>query len=195
MNGEVPERSKGADCKSVGSAFEGSNPSLPICGVETVFQRLFFVSDRMMENKFYSQGLNFTCARCSHCCRHEPGYVYLSQIDLTNLCQCFNLEEQEFIDKYCRWVPYYDGSEVLCLREKENYDCILWDIHCQAYGGRPIQCSTYPFWTWILESEGTWIQESKDCPGINKGQHWSCEQIQANVDRYKNNIPIRKQER
>ena len=26
--GEVPERSKGTDCKSVGSAFEGSNPSL-----------------------------------------------------------------------------------------------------------------------------------------------------------------------
>jgi hypothetical protein len=28
--GEVPEWSKGADCKSVGYAFEGSNPSLPI---------------------------------------------------------------------------------------------------------------------------------------------------------------------
>src|SRR5215510_14453274 len=27
--GEVPERSKGADCKSVGSAFGGSNPPLP----------------------------------------------------------------------------------------------------------------------------------------------------------------------
>ena len=28
LNGEVPERSKGADCKSVGLAFEGPNPSL-----------------------------------------------------------------------------------------------------------------------------------------------------------------------
>ena len=28
--GEFPERSKGADCKSVGSAFVGSNPTLPI---------------------------------------------------------------------------------------------------------------------------------------------------------------------
>ena len=27
--GEVPERSNGADCKSVGEAFGGSNPSLP----------------------------------------------------------------------------------------------------------------------------------------------------------------------
>src|SRR5262245_8088147 len=30
FRGEVPERSKGADCKSVGSAFGGSNPPLPI---------------------------------------------------------------------------------------------------------------------------------------------------------------------
>ncbi len=29
--GEVPERSKGTDCKSVGSAFGGSNPPLPKC--------------------------------------------------------------------------------------------------------------------------------------------------------------------
>ena len=29
LPGEIPEWSKGADCKSVGYAFEGSNPSLP----------------------------------------------------------------------------------------------------------------------------------------------------------------------
>jgi hypothetical protein len=29
FQGEVPERSKGADCKSVGAAFGGSNPPLP----------------------------------------------------------------------------------------------------------------------------------------------------------------------
>src|ERR1035437_3557428 len=28
-NGEIPERSNGADCKSVGAAFGGSNPPLP----------------------------------------------------------------------------------------------------------------------------------------------------------------------
>ena len=30
-SGEVPEWSKGTDCKSVGSAFGGSNPPLPKC--------------------------------------------------------------------------------------------------------------------------------------------------------------------
>ena len=27
--GEIPERPKGSDCKSAGSAFAGSNPALP----------------------------------------------------------------------------------------------------------------------------------------------------------------------
>ena len=41
--GEVPERSKGADCKSVGYAFEGPNPSLSIMASLTggfIFGRL-----------------------------------------------------------------------------------------------------------------------------------------------------------
>ena len=32
--GEVPEWPKGTDCKSVGSAFGGSNPPLPILNFE-----------------------------------------------------------------------------------------------------------------------------------------------------------------
>ena len=30
FNGQIPEWPKGTDCKSAGTAFEGSNPSLPI---------------------------------------------------------------------------------------------------------------------------------------------------------------------
>ena len=30
QTGELPKRSNGADCKSAGSAFAGSNPALPI---------------------------------------------------------------------------------------------------------------------------------------------------------------------
>ena len=34
---------------------------------------------------------------------------------------------EDFIASYCRWVDRGDGTENLCLREKKNYDCILWD--------------------------------------------------------------------
>ena len=34
--GGIPERSKGPDCKSGGTAFAGSNPASPICGLVVV---------------------------------------------------------------------------------------------------------------------------------------------------------------
>ena len=145
-----------------------------------------------MSNCFYENGLNFQCQRCSHCCKDEPGFVYLSKIDLQNLLACYNLTKEEFIEKYCRFVPYYDGSEVLCLLEKENYECILWDNGCTAYNARPIQCSTYPFWSYILKNQQTWDEESKECPGINKGERVSFTDIQKAKELYEGNFPLRK---
>ena len=78
-----------------------------------------------MSEKFYENGLHFECKQCSHCCKDEPGFVYLSQEDLTNLLQWFNVEKNDFIENYCRFVPFYDGSEVLALKEMPNYDCIF----------------------------------------------------------------------
>lgn len=148
-----------------------------------------------LPQSFYSQGLNFSCTQCSHCCRHEPGFVYLSQKDLTNLCQCFNLEEQQFIEMYCRWVPYYDGSHVLCLQEKANNDCIFWDSGCKVYSARPVQCSTYPFWSFILKNQETWMEEAKECPGINCGELHSCGEIEESLRKYEGNEPIRREEK
>ncbi len=144
-----------------------------------------------MGDTFYTNGLNFSCKQCSGCCRHDPGYVYLSQSDLTNLCTKLNLSEQDFIKKYCRIVPYYDGTEVLCLQEKSNYDCIFWDNGCQVYTARPIQCSTYPFWTYLLESKERWNQEAESCPGINTGEKLNKSEICDRMNLYRNNQPLR----
>ncbi|MBR5934412.1 MAG: YkgJ family cysteine cluster protein [Treponema sp.] len=129
---------------------------------------------------------------CSACCRLSPGYVYLSQRDLTSLSQWFKLSEEEFIEKYCRWVGYYEGKQALALIELKNYDCIFWkkDSGCMAYGARPLQCSTYPFWSWILESRETWNSISKDCPGINRGKHWTKEEIEEQRFLYVHNQPV-----
>ena len=104
---------------------------------------------------FYKAGLNFGCQRCSFCCGHSPGFVYLSRRDLTALCDFFKLSVKEFVEKYCRWADYYYGTKVLALQEQKNYDCILWNSGCTAYEARPIQCSTYPFWSWMLEDRKT----------------------------------------
>ncbi len=40
-----------------------------------------------MEEVFYGRGLRFECTRCSRCCRHNPGYVFLSPVDLARLAE------------------------------------------------------------------------------------------------------------
>ena len=45
--GEVPERSKGADCKSAGAAFGGSNPPLSTMTVVTDRVKIFVRRERI----------------------------------------------------------------------------------------------------------------------------------------------------
>ena len=147
-----------------------------------------------MSEKFYKEGLNFECQRCSFCCGHSPGFVYLSQRDLNVLCNHFQMKIKDFVEKYCRWADYYYGTKVLALQEKKNYDCILWNNGCSAYQARPIQCSTYPFWDWMINDKETWLECAKECPGINKGKKWNIEEIEKNKSAYVHNIPLKKEE-
>lgn len=147
-----------------------------------------------MADMFFADGLRFSCKRCSHCCGGEPGYVYLSEQDFMGLLEFFKMSPADFEKKFCRWVGYYDGSEVLCLQEKKNYDCILWQDGCSAYEKRPIQCSTYPFWTCLLKSREEWLSEKSNCPGIDSGEMHKLSEITEKVISYERNVPIKKSE-
>ena len=65
----------------------------------------------MEKEKFYEKGLNFSCQRCSFCCGHSPGFVYLSKRDLMSLCDFFKMPVKDFVQKYCRWADYYYGDK------------------------------------------------------------------------------------
>lgn len=145
-------------------------------------------------SNFYKNGLNFSCKRCSFCCGHSPGFVYLSKYDLDRLCNFFNMSISDFVKKYCRWADYYYGEEVLALLEKQNYDCILWENGCSAYQARPVQCSAYPFWSWMIRDQKTWNECASDCPGMNNGKLWSFEEIEENRKNYDSNKPLTKQQ-
>lgn len=157
--------------------------------------KLFWnISFQIMEEPFYKNGLKFSCQRCSFCCGHSPGFVYLSKKDLLALCDFFKICVKDFVKKYCRWADYYEGKTVLALIEKKNYDCILWNKGCSAYSARPLQCSTYPFWSWIVQDRKTWDEIAKECPGMNVGQIWDAEFIEKTKSEYEKNVPITKEE-
>lgn len=130
-----------------------------------------------MSEPFYKNGLDFECQRCSYCCRHEPGYVFLSERDLSALLAETGLKRDAFIERYCTWVDI-GFFKRLSLTEKPNNDCIFWsEAGCGVYHARPLQCRSYPFWVQVVESEQSWREEGKSCPGIGRGKRHSAEEI------------------
>ena len=127
---------------------------------------------------FYADGLHFRCNKCSDCCRLDPGYVFLSQRDVDKLALASGLSYINFIGVYCRWIPSGDGHELLSLKEKANYDCILWGENgCDFYADRPLQCKSFPFWKSNLSSKAAWDLQASTCPGMNNGELHSQKEI------------------
>jgi len=130
---------------------------------------------------FYSAGLRFSCTRCSSCCRHESGFVYLSEHDLSRLANEFKMDYTSFVKTWCRWVPDDKGNERLALKEKSDFDCIFcfWNKKCTVYHIRPLQCRAFPFWDYVVRSPEAWENMGRDCPGINNGELHAREEIES----------------
>ena len=133
------------------------------------------------DNQFYRNGLQFECTRCSNCCRHAPGFVFLTEDDLINVQNATGLSRRDVLALYCRDVDMGVAKRV-SLKEKENFDCIFWEESgCSIYHCRPLQCRSYPFWSGILVSRESWDREGMNCPGINHGKKHSKREIERRL--------------
>ena len=126
---------------------------------------------------FYSEGLRFECTRCNRCCRHEPGYVFLTKTDLRSLLKATGLDQEGFARRYTKKVRFGDVTRV-SLTEKKNYDCVFWEKDgCSVYEARPLQCRSFPFWSHNVDSPESWERTLRDCPGAGQGPIHSREEI------------------
>jgi Fe-S-cluster containining protein len=126
---------------------------------------------------WYSDGLNFTCTRCSRCCRHDSGYVFLSEADIHRLSRHFGIGRRQFVDAYCTGVDF-GVTRRLSLKEQDNFDCVFWkDGGCSVYTARPLQCRAYPFWPQNIDSPASWEDVQKECPGVGVGERHDAEKI------------------
>jgi len=129
------------------------------------------------QKEYFKNGLHFSCTRCSMCCRHDPGYVFLSEKDLTHLTDHFSMDRETFIATYCRTINV-GGFSRISLSEQSNYDCVFWrNGACQVYESRPLQCRSYPFWDAHLDSQESWDEAATSCPGIGIGKLHTREEI------------------
>lgn len=123
-----------------------------------------------MEGVDFKSGLRFACRRCSSCCRHEPGYVFLTREDLERLAEGLSLPPRTVLARFCREVRI-GGFRRVSLRERPNYDCILWGPEgCTVYEHRPFQCRSFPFWPANLDSAEHWEELRRACPGAGRGR-------------------------
>ncbi|OQX28501.1 MAG: hypothetical protein B0D92_08585 [Spirochaeta sp. LUC14_002_19_P3] len=138
------------------------------------------------KNSFLDNGLQFECISCGHCCRHESGYVFLSEKDINGLAAYQHLSAEIFTKQYCRMVNIGTDIRVSLLETSDN-DCIFWNQKCTVYEARPHQCRTYPFWPSIVSSKEQWCREGCDCPGIGRGKNYSREEIHRILEEIKRN--------
>lgn len=141
------------------------------------------------DKAFWKDGLQFSCTSCGHCCRHEPGYVFLSPEDLAGLAKIKKMTEQVFSEKYCRTVDLGIVTR-LSLLETPEHDCVFWDQGCSIYNARPLQCRTYPFWPAIMASIEDWDREAQECPGINQGKRHSVREISSALKKREREVLI-----
>ncbi len=118
----------------------------------------------MSDNPWYREGLSFKCTGCGDCCTGAPGYVWLTDADITRFATHFKMDEESFLRRHARYI---NGRYSLKEMPK-TFSCVfLKERACTVYEARPIQCRTFPWWPENVSSPEAWNALSKSCEGVN----------------------------
>ena len=126
-----------------------------------------------MRNKWYAEGLRFSCDECGNCCTGPPGYVWVSREEIRRISAFLGRTDNWLEGEHLRRIGFKYS-----LVEKTNGDCVFLvpagNGHrgCSIYPVRPLQCRTWPFWDVNLKTPRAWAEAADNtCPGMNNGQH------------------------
>src|SRR3954447_17163347 len=131
-----------------------------------------------MSERWYADGLRFTCTQCGHCCTGAPGFVWVTDEEIAAIAEHLGRPAEEVRGLYTK--PAHRG---LTLRERANGDCVFWDRErgCTVYPVRPPQCRTWPFWESNVRTPEDWARTCGVCPGSGKGELFTAEEITRRV--------------
>ncbi|MCX6935762.1 MAG: YkgJ family cysteine cluster protein [Verrucomicrobia bacterium] len=87
----------------------------------------------------------YLCQRCTNCCRW-PGFVKVTELEITDISKFLGMEERDFIEKHTRLRPKRNG---LALIEQPDGACIFLEGQdCRIQPVKPQQCRDFPnAWT------------------------------------------------
>ena len=134
-----------------------------------------------MVNKspWYVGGLHFECLRCGRCCSGPAqGYIWVSRMESQIIADFLKITAGQLRRNYLRRV----GLRTTIIEQPSTKDCIFLRQDnsrkiCVIYPVRPSQCRMWPFWPSNLASSDAWNKAAQKCPGINRGEWHSHEQI------------------
>jgi hypothetical protein len=126
-------------------------------------------------------GLRFECTRCGACCtnRGEYAHVYLNREELGELARELGMSRRTFARAYT--FVDEDGWTQLAVSQDA---CVLYDSEtraCRAYGARPAQCRTFPFWREMIAGGGFTDEARRICEGVGRGPLYSIEYTEARI--------------
>ena len=105
------------------------------------------------------------CEICpGHCCRGEPGNIWITTGDILRMSRFLQTNPIDFIPHYLNRI-----NNRLSIKErvgKQGVECIFFDSFqrcCSIYPARPLQCRTFPFWEYFKKHMDILL---KECPGI-----------------------------
>ncbi len=128
---------------------------------------------------WFKNGLRFECTECGDCCTGAPGYVWVNGEEIRALAEVVGLSVEEFEATYVRQIGVRRS-----LIEYDNGDCVMFDPdrrQCMAYGARPRQCRTWPFWDSTAGTPEDWEETCRACPGCGEGPLVPVEEIARRI--------------
>ena len=130
--------------------------------------------------KWYVGGLNFECTGCGGCCSGpDEGYIWIKKAEIKMLADKLDMNVKQVHEKYLRKIVV----RYSIIEDFKTKDCIFLNEcgngkGCAVYEVRPNQCRTWPFWSSNLHNPDSWNTAGITCPGMNRGRHYSFEEIE-----------------
>ena len=137
----------------------------------------------MSKNKrspWYVGGLYFECMQCGECCSGpSEGYIWVSRPEIQIIADFLKITPGQLRQECLRRV----GLRTTVIEKPNTKDCVFLRTSngqkkCSIYPVRPSQCRSWPFWSSNLASPDAWNKAAQKCGGINRGRHYSFEEIE-----------------
>ena len=121
---------------------------------------------------------------CTECCR-QPGFVYLTESDLSQAAAFVGLAPAEFEKRYLVRTP-----RRLRFRVPPKGTCpFLTESGCSIHPAKPTQCRVFPFWPELIESKREWRKAARYCPGMAHGPLVSIQSARTQAEEMRQGYP------